>query len=76
MVLRRKFGITVADARGCDDSEFSSETYSVAIESSSIRFTANANLGRTGGVTYNLDVKGAYFEGRKIPPEATGRRSL
>jgi hypothetical protein len=73
VVLRRKFRITAADARGRDNSKFFGETYSGAVESSSIRFTANATLGRTGGVTRNLDVKGAYFEGKKIPPEEGGR---
>jgi len=76
VILRRKFRITAADARGRADSKFFGETYSGAVEGSSIRFTANATLGRPGGVTRNLDVKGAYFEGRKIPPEEAGGRSL
>ena len=39
-------------------------------------FDATLCRGRPSKVTHNLDVKGAYFEGRKIPPEEAGGRSL
>ena len=42
-----------------------------------IRFLANVTLDQPlKGTRRNLDVKGAYFEGRKIPPKEEGGRSL
>ena len=63
-VLRRKFRITAADACIRDGFKFTGETYSGAVERSSVRYIANVTLGRLGVMTRNLDVKGAYFEGR------------
>ena len=54
---------------------FSAETYSGAVDGATVRFLANVTLGR-GGRRRNLDVKGAYFEGRKISPTEEGGRSL
>ena len=70
-VLRRKFRITAADARDRAGSLFSAETYSGAVDGATVRFLANVTLGR-GGRHRNLDIKGAYFEGRKIPPTEEG----
>ena len=73
-VLRRKFRITAADVRGNPNSTCVTETYSGAVDGSTIRFIANATLGRPlKGTRRGLDVKGAYFEGRKLPPEEGGR---
>ncbi len=74
-VLRRKFRITAADARDRAGSLFSAETYSGAVDGATVCFLANVTLGR-GGRRRKLDVKGAYFEGRKIPPTEEGGRSL
>jgi hypothetical protein len=70
-VLRRKFRITAADAKGRAGSLFDAETYSGAIDAATVRFLDNLTLGR-GGRRRNLDAKSAYFEGRKIPQ---GRRT-
>ena len=67
--------ITAADARGRIGSLFDAETYSGAVDPASVRFLANATLGRNGK-RRNLDVKGAYFEGRKLTPVEEGGRSL
>ena len=73
--LRRKFRVTVADARDRPGSLFDAETFSAAIDGQTVRFLDSITLGR-GGTRRNLDVKGAYFEGRKIPPEEDGGCSL
>jgi hypothetical protein len=73
-VLRRKFRVTAADVGKHPDSAFVTETYSGAVDGSSIRFIANATLGRPRkGKRRGLDVKGAYFEGKKLTPEEGGR---
>ena len=71
----RKFRITAADARSRVGSKFSAETYSGAIDGSTVRFLTNITLGR-GGVLRFLDVKGAYFEGTKVLPGEPGGRSI
>ena len=40
-----------------------------------MRYLTNATLGRRGKYR-NLDVQNAYFEGRKVPPDEPGGRSL
>ena len=76
-VLRRKFRITAADVCDRPGSTFSSETNSAALDGACVRFLANVTLDRPlKGTRRNLDVKGAYFEGRKLPPEEEGGRSL
>ena len=73
--IKRKFRITIADARARANSKFAAETYSGAIDGSTVRYLTNATLGRRGKYR-NLDVQNAYFEGKKIPPEEHGGRSL
>jgi hypothetical protein len=73
--IKRKFRITIADARARANSKFAAETYSSAIDGSTVRYLTNATLGRRGKYR-NLDVQNAYFEGKKIPPEEHGGRSL
>jgi len=74
VVLRHKFWITAADACGRDNSKFFGDTYSGAVESTSIRFTVNATPGRTGGVTRNLDVaQGCLLQREKNPSRRNGR---
>ena len=74
-MARRKFRITAADARSRVGSKFAAETYSGAIDGSTVRFLTKITLGR-GGVLRFLDVKGAYFEGTKVLPGEPGGRSI
>ena len=69
-----KFLVTAADVGKHPDSAFVTETYSGALDGSSIRFIANATLGRPRkGTRRGLNVKGAFFEGKKLTPEEGGR---
>jgi hypothetical protein len=55
------------------NSTFTGETYSGAVDDSSIRFLLAATLGRPGLKRYILDVKGAYYQGTVPSPEDGGR---
>ena len=55
------------------NSTFTGETYSGAVDDSSIRFLLAATLGRLGLRRYVLDVKGAYYQGEVLSPENGGR---